>query len=354
MSPTTAIRSQYVTTPRLATHYLSAGDPDGVPVLLVHGNVSSSAFFDELLQAFPSGYHVIAPDLRGYGDSAAAPVDATRGLKDFADDLHSLVATLGLGQRPIHWLGWSMGGGVIMEYALRYPQQVASLTLVAPVSPFGFGGSHGEDGAWNTADCAGAGGGTVNPIFVERIKSGDTTATDGNSPRSVMNAFYFKPPFTVNREREDAYVAAMNKTFVGADNYPGDMQPSAHWPNVAPGSRGVLNTMAPSHFNVSGLAALQPQPPILWVRGDSDQIVADQSFFDFATLGLFGAVPGWPGMDACPPQPMIAQLRAVLERYRANGGRYRELVLPECGHAPFIEKAAEFQAAYFPFLAANR
>ena len=119
MSPTTAIRSQHVTTPRLATHYLSAGDPEGVPVLLVHGNVSSSAFFDELLQAFPSGYHVIAPDLRGYGDSAAAPVDASRGLKDFADDLHSLVATLSLGQRPIHELGWSMGGGVIMEYALR-------------------------------------------------------------------------------------------------------------------------------------------------------------------------------------------------------------------------------------------
>jgi pimeloyl-ACP methyl ester carboxylesterase len=44
------------------------------------------------------------------------------------------------------------------------------------------------------------------------------------------------------------------------------------------------------------------------------------------------------------PQPMLAQLRAVLGAYAAGGGRYTEHVLSECGHSPHIEKPAEFCA----------
>ena len=114
--------------------------------------------------------------------------------------------------------------------------------------------------------------------------------------------------------------------------------------------RGVLNTMAPTHYNLSAFAVIAPQPPVLWVRGADDQIVADFSLFDFAALGQLGAVPGWPGAEACPPQPMVSQMRAVLDRYRANGGAYQEMVFDGCGHSPHIEKAAEFQEAFFAFL----
>ena len=69
-----------------------------------------------------------------------------------------------------------------------------------------------------------------------------------------------------------------------------------------------------------------------------DQVVSDTSFFDFGFLGQIGAVPGWPGVDAYPPQPMKTQVRTVLERYKANGGEYREAQLAECGHSPHIEK----------------
>ena len=40
-----------------------------------------------------------------------------------------------------------------------------------------------------TSDCAGSGGGTVNPEFVKRIQAGDRSAEDPNSPRNVINAF---------------------------------------------------------------------------------------------------------------------------------------------------------------------
>ena len=86
------------------------------------------------------------------------------------------------------------------------------------------------------------------------------------------------------------------------------------------------------------------------VRGDADQIVSDTSTSDIGFLGQIGAVPGWPGADTFPPQPMVSQTRAVLQRYAANGGEYREVVLAECGHSPHIEQPEAFQNAFFAFL----
>ena len=80
---------------------------------------------------------------------------------------------------------------------------------------------------------------------------------------------------------------------------------------------------------------------MLWLRGDQDQVISDESMFDFGTLGKLEVVPGWPGMDVFPPQPQIAQTRAMLDRYRAGGGSVRELGFDGCGHCPPIERTAE-------------
>ena len=80
---------------------------------------------------------------------------------------------------------------------------------------------------------------------------------------------------------------------------------------------------------------------MLWLRGDQDQVISDESMFDFGTLGRLEVVPGWPGMEVFPPQPQIAQTRAMLDRYQAGGGSVRELVFEGCGHGPPIERSAE-------------
>jgi pimeloyl-ACP methyl ester carboxylesterase len=67
--------------------------------------------------------------------------------------------------------------------------------------------------------------------------------------------------------------------------------------------------------------------------------------FDLAYLGQLGAIPGWPGAETHPPQPMIAQTRAVLEKYAAAGGTYDEVVFENTGHSPHIEAPSEFAAA---------
>jgi pimeloyl-ACP methyl ester carboxylesterase len=156
-----------------------------------------------------------------------------------------------------------------------------------------------------------------------------------------MNTFYFKPPFRVLPDREEIYVTAILSTKITPGNYPGDMIPSSNWPNVAPGAHGVNNALAPKYLNQSDFATINVKPPVLWIHGSDDQIVSDTSLFDFGYLGQLGFVPGWPGAEIYPPQPMKTQVRTVLDSYRANGGHYREVALPECGHSPHIEKPVE-------------
>jgi pimeloyl-ACP methyl ester carboxylesterase len=100
--------------------------------------------------------------------------------------------------------------------------------------------------------------------------------------------------------------------------------------------------MSPRWFSVAdALVALEPKPPVEWVRGTADVIVSDTSLFDMAYLGQLGAVPGWPGERECPPQPMVGQTRAVLERYAAAGGAFTETALEGCGHSPHIERPVD-------------
>lgn len=330
--------AETVDTPRLRMNVWTSGPQDGTPVLLVHGNITTGGFWKYVAQALPDGVRVIAPDLRSFGDTEAKPVDATRGLGDLVDDVHGLLEVLGLtGGRRVHAAGWSMGGGVLEQYLLEHPDDLASVTLVAPLSPYGFGGTKGEDGQPCTPDFAGSGGGTAAPDFVRRLAERDAGTDEPTSaPRTVLLTF-FGPGSNAANVDEDFLVAELLKTAVGDDHYPGDMTPSDHWPMVAPGSRGILNTMSPRWFDASALGDVKDGIPVTWIRGTADQVVSDRSMFDFGTLGELGVVPGWPGADVVPPQPMESQLRAVLERYAEGGGSYREIVLEGVAHGIPLE-----------------
>ena len=93
------ITSRIVDTDRLTVNILErAGDDPQTPpdrtVVFVHGNVSSALFWQEIVQDLPSDLRAIAVDLRGFGGSEHAPVDATRGVRDFSDDLHATLEAL--------------------------------------------------------------------------------------------------------------------------------------------------------------------------------------------------------------------------------------------------------------------
>ncbi|MCY3780344.1 MAG: alpha/beta hydrolase [Chloroflexi bacterium] len=342
------INARTVTTARLTTRVLCAGDESGTSVIFIHGNLTSATFWEETMLAMPASFHSIALDQRGFGESdPEAVVDGNRGLSDMSDDVLALLDTLGIDRA--HVVGHSMGGGVLWNLLADAPDRLLSASCIAPVSPFGFGGTKDAEGTLCAPDAAGSGGGVANPQYTQMLKDGERG--DGEmTPRHVMNNFYWKPPYI--SEREEDLLTSVLQTHTGERDYPGDSTTSENWPGVAPGRWGVLNGMAPNNQpDISRLYAIDSKPPVLWLRGDSDQVIADMSMFDLATFGKLGVIPGWPGDEVCPPQPMIAQIKHVLDNFAAVGGQVQEVVIEDCGHTPFIEKADQFNRALHSFLA---
>ncbi len=369
------IRSKIIKTKRLNTHVLLKGKPWKEAVILIHGNVSSSVFFRPLMEKFSKKYFVIALDLRGFGCSETKTIDATKGVRDFSRDVKSLVKKLKLkwGRRKIHLVGWSVGGGVAMQYTMDYPNDVASITLIAPMSPHGFGGTKnsGLSLIANYPDFSGSGGGTANPSFVDCLKNRDligtegNTCTESNTAKTVMNSFYFKTidgmslkeRGIITAKQETEFLNGMYSTVTSENSYPGGYILTGNWPNVAPAETGMNNAISPKYFDVTNFKDVKnrkgKKPNVLWIRGTDDFIVSDTSFFDFGFLGSLGYVPGWPGNDIFPPQAMVSQMASVLEAYTSNGGAYERIDYPDTGHSPHVEKVDRFYNDLYNFIENN-
>ncbi len=169
------------------------------------------------------------------------------------------------------------------------------------------------------------------------------------SRRSLLRNALLAQPRVL--DREDAIVDAMLATHLGEYDYPGDAVPSANWPFVAPGVWGPNNALSPKFTaEAAGVIAAAPKPPILWVRGAGDRIVSDASITDMGTLGPTGVIPNYPGAEVYPPQPMVAQIRHMLDAYAAVGGTCEEVVIDGAGHMPFLEQPKDFNEAFHDHL----
>ena len=341
--------SQRAQTSRLDTHYIEGGNPDGAPIVFVQGNLASGRFYEHLFGAL-GDYRLIAPDMRGFGDSESASIDATRGLRDWADDIRALAEHLGIAEK-VHLVGWSTGGAAVANYAVDHPGQVASITFIDPVSPFGFGGTKDRVGTPTSDDFTGSGGGTAAPEFVERLGAGDRSTDSDLSPLSVMRGFYWSPSHTVEPDHEAMLLDEVLKSMIGDGGYPGNFTPSDSWPMVAPGTTGILNALSGKYCRWDDIVDLTEKPPVLWTHGTADLVVGNKSLFEVGTLGEMGAVPGWPGDDVFPPQPMVDQIDYVLDEYLANGGSVHKEMFEGSGHGPIFDATDAWLEAFTTFLA---
>lgn len=334
------ITAQTITTSRLTSRVLFSGSDADAVVLFLHGNASSATWWEETMLALPAGFRGVAPDQRGFGEAdSSAKINATRGAGDWADDALALLDALGI--ERAHLVGNSLGGVVVWHLLAHAPTRFLSATVVDPGSPYGFGGVKGVEGVPCWPDFAGSGGGLIAPPVVQAVVSGDRSLENPFGYRGALRRLVFKPPFVPQRE-EDLLSSSLS-LHCGPQAFPGDAVPSAHWPFVAPGVWGAANALSPKYANYAdALVAAEPKLDILWVRGSDDLSVSDQALTDPAMLGMMGLLPGWPGLEVYPPQPMVSQTRAVLERYAAAGGTFREVVIADAGHAPFVEKPQEF------------
>jgi 3-oxoadipate enol-lactonase len=99
----------------------------GPAVVLLHGFPLGRGMWKEQISGIGSIYRVIAPDLRGHGDSPAPEGDYT--IDEMADDVIELLDTLGL-DLPVVLGGLSMGGYVALSMVTRYPERVRALILM--------------------------------------------------------------------------------------------------------------------------------------------------------------------------------------------------------------------------------
>ena len=103
---------------------------DRETVVLLHGSASSSGLWRHTKGALQSGYRCIAPDLIGYGSSAAWPQHAAFGLEV---ELRAIEQSLQCCADTFHLVGYSYGGVLALQLALADPRRVQSLTLIEPV-----------------------------------------------------------------------------------------------------------------------------------------------------------------------------------------------------------------------------
>ncbi len=99
----------------------------GRPMILLHGGLGSGEMFGPVLPALTQGHQVIAVDLQGHGRTA--DIDRPIDIRLMADDIAALIGHLGLDRPDV--VGYSLGGGVALQTAVRHPAKVGRLVVAS-------------------------------------------------------------------------------------------------------------------------------------------------------------------------------------------------------------------------------
>ena len=112
---------------RLNLHYVDWGNPDAPPLILLHGGQDHCRSWDWVAEELRNEWHIVAPDLRGHGDSDWSPdgaYSAASFVYDFAQFVHQLK------EKPVTIVAHSLGGNIATRYAGIYPENVRKLVAI--------------------------------------------------------------------------------------------------------------------------------------------------------------------------------------------------------------------------------
>jgi len=129
---TTAPASHNYFSQRLRLHYVDWGNPDAPPMLLIHGGRDHCRNWDWVAEQFRDEYHIIAPDLRGHGDSqwiTGGSYSQLDYVYDIAQLLHRQEMT------AVTVIGHSLGGAISLQYASLFPSNVKKLVAIEGLGP---------------------------------------------------------------------------------------------------------------------------------------------------------------------------------------------------------------------------
>jgi pimeloyl-ACP methyl ester carboxylesterase len=132
MDPVSGPTSHNYFSQRLRLHYVDWGNSEAPPLLLVHGGRDHCRNWDWVAQELRKDYHVIAPDLRGHGDSQWI-TGGTYATMDYVYDIAQLIHQLDLA--PLRIVAHSMGGNISLRYSGLYPDKVSKLVAIEGLGP---------------------------------------------------------------------------------------------------------------------------------------------------------------------------------------------------------------------------
>jgi pimeloyl-ACP methyl ester carboxylesterase len=124
--------SRDVTARGIRMRVLSAGEPSAPPLVLVHDFLSSHLEFDDVIDPLAERFHVVSPDLPGFGESEKpSPTRYAYGVEAFTEAVADLMAAYGLGRSCV--VGHGLGGAVGLTLAAHHAELVRRLVLVGPL-----------------------------------------------------------------------------------------------------------------------------------------------------------------------------------------------------------------------------
>ena len=124
--------SQSYISQRLRLNYVDWGNPDAPPLILVHGGQDHCRNWDWVAQDLRRDYHIIAPDLRGHGDSAYSP-SGDYSMSAYVYDLAQLIHQQRLA--PVRIIAHSLGGNIALRFTGVYPEAVSKLVAIEGMGP---------------------------------------------------------------------------------------------------------------------------------------------------------------------------------------------------------------------------
>jgi pimeloyl-ACP methyl ester carboxylesterase len=141
----TSAASQFLALPNGArVHFRDEGQPDGPPVVLVHGSNASLQTWEPWVARLGDTWRIVTLDLPGHGLTGRVP-DDDYSMAAYVATVGAVADHLGIGQFVLG--GNSMGGGVAWRFALVHPERVSALILVDAVGPWSWREQAGPPGA---------------------------------------------------------------------------------------------------------------------------------------------------------------------------------------------------------------
>ena len=283
MSPTVALE----TGEEIAYRTREGGD---VPVVLLHGNMSSSIHWDVVFEAMDERFALYALDLRGFGDSSYEnPVDSLAG---FAADVPAFADAMGLEEFTL-W-GWSLGAGVAMQTAADVPDRIERLVLMSPPGTQGLPVYRKDENLQPTDEVLTTREELAeDPVAVAPALAA-LEAGDAETMKEIWRQaiFVHGPPA---EERFDAYIAETLKqrNLLDADYALVHFNISTADNSIEPGTGEVEQITAPT-------LVLRGEDDLVVTRAMSEQVTAEIDDARFVPL------------EGCGHDPMVDDIDGVL------------------------------------------